>query len=233
MTWKYACEFTHVSRQFDGQTVVSDLSFHIKRGEMVALTGPSGCGKSTVLNMIGLLVAPSTGTIKLFDESAPSVRSRGAQQMLRTRLGYLFQNFALIDSDTVEENLKVAQTYAPGPRARHPDMRKAALTSVGLDDIDDILGRRIYSLSGGEQQRIAIARLLLKPCDLILADEPTGSLDAGNRDAILQALHHMRDDGKTIILVTHDPVVATSCDRVVELKTAHAASPHLLQVSSS
>ena len=221
MTWKYACEFRHVSRQFDGQTVIADLSFRIKRGEMVALTGPSGCGKSTVLNMIGLLEASSTGTIKLFDESAPSVRSRRAQQMLRTNLGYLFQNFALIDSDTVEENLKVAQIYAPGPQAGHPDMRKEALQSVGLDDV---LGRRIYSLSGGEQQRIAVARLLLKPCDLILADEPTGSLDAENRDAILQALHQMRDNGKTIILVTHDPVVATSCDRVVELKTAHAAS---------
>jgi putative ABC transport system ATP-binding protein len=221
MSWKIACELRQVSRQFDGQTVISNLSFRIKRGEMVALTGPSGCGKSTVLNMIGLLEAPSRGTIKLFDEAAPSVRSKRAQQMLRTSLGYLFQNFALIDSDTVEENLKVAQTYAPGPRVGHSDLREAALQSVGLDDM---LGRRIYSLSGGEQQRIAVARLLLKPCDLILADEPTGSLDAENRDAILQALHQMRDNGKTIILVTHDPVVATACDRVVELKTPHAAS---------
>jgi len=230
MTWKYACVFRHVNKQFGGQTVISDLSFRINRGEMVALTGPSGCGKSTVLNMIGLLEAPRTGTIKLFDEPAPSVRSRQAQQMLRTRLGYLYQNFALIDSDTVEDNLKVAQTYAPGPRAQHADMRKAALQRVGLGNI---LGRRVYTLSGGEQQRIAVARLVLKPCDLILADEPTGSLDAGNRDAILQALHHMRDNGKTIILVTHDPVVATSCDRVVELKTAHAALPNLSQASAS
>jgi putative ABC transport system ATP-binding protein len=222
MMWKYACEFTHVSKRFDGQTVISDLSFQIKRGEMVALTGPSGCGKSTVLNMIGLLVAPSTGTIKLFDEPAPSISSRRAQQLLRTRLGYLFQNFALIDSDTVEANMKVAQTYAPGQRARRPDLRKAALKSVGLAEMP---GRRVYSLSGGEQQRVAVARLLLKPCDLVLADEPTGSLDPVNRDAILQALHQMRDNGKTIILVTHDPAVAASCDRVVELR------PHTLPVT--
>lgn len=214
MTSEFVCEFANVSKQFRGHVVIADLGLQIKRGEMVALVGPSGCGKSTVLNLIGLLEAPDSGKITLFGLPAPRVGSGAARRLLRTRLGYLFQNYALIDSDTVDANLKIAQTYAAIPRGRQAGTRAAVLEQVGLGDTQK---RRVYGLSGGEQQRLAVARLLLKPCDLVLADEPTGSLDAGNRDEVLRMLHEMRDNGKTIILVTHDPVVAESCDRSIDL----------------
>src|SRR5262245_33255538 len=103
----------HVDKQFGGRPVISDLNPTVSRGARVTPTGPSGCGKSTVLNMIGLLEAPSSGTVTLFGAPAPRVGSGAARQLLRHRLGYLFQNYALIDSDTVDANLRIAQTYAP------------------------------------------------------------------------------------------------------------------------
>jgi putative ABC transport system ATP-binding protein len=177
--------------------------------------------QSTVLNILGLLDSADAGTVRLFGEPAPSVGSAGARKLLRTRLGYLFQDFALIDSDTVDANLRVAQTYSTASRSQRDEDRAKALDRVGLAGA---ARRRTFELSGGEQQRVAIARLLLKSCELVLADEPTGSLDADNRDHVLRMLHEMRDSGRSIVLVTHDPVVASSCDRSVDLWAAAATA---------
>ncbi|MCZ9883648.1 ATP-binding cassette domain-containing protein [Arthrobacter sp. B2a2-09] len=182
---------------------------------MVALTGKSGTGKSTVLNMTGLLEPFDARAVSLFGAAAPRVKSKHAEIMLRRRLGYLFQNCALIDGETADYNLKVAQTYAGVPRTKRASHRSESLRRTGLEGFGN---RRGYELSGVEQQRLALARLMLKPCELVLADEPTGSLDAENRDHILGILHGMRNDGKTIVIVTHDSVVANACDRVVSLE---------------
>jgi putative ABC transport system ATP-binding protein len=215
MSSSVVCEFSKVSKSFRGRNIINELSFEIKRGEMVALTGKSGSGKSTVLNMIGLLEPVDSGSVSLFGTPAPKVKSKRAENLLRHKLGYLFQNYALIDGETADYNLKVAQTYARTPRRDQPAHRSDSLQRTGLEGASD---RKVYELSGGEQQRLALARLILKPCDLVLADEPTGSLDAENRDHILGILHAMRSEGKTIIIVTHDSVVASACDRVINLE---------------
>lgn len=207
------CELRGVSKSFGAKEVLRDLDLAVAAGEMVAITGPSGSGKTTILNLLGLLEAPDAGEVRLLGAPAPQPRSRGAQQYLRHHLGYLFQNFALVDADTVQQNLDLALTYAPraGDRSAQVD---AALRFVGLNGAQ---GRRVATLSGGEQQRVAIARLLLKPCEIVLADEPTGSLDADNRDIVLTLLRDMNRAGKTIVVVTHDPVVVAACDRAVTL----------------
>ena len=139
--------------------------------------------------------------------------------LLRTRIGYLFQNGALIDDATIGANLDVALRYQRITRRDREQSKVEALQQVGLDSL--ALRQPVYGLSGGEQQRVAMARLLLKPCDLILADEPTGSLDPVNRDAVLQSLQDLNRQGKTIVIVTHDPVVAAACVREIDLAVLH------------
>ena len=211
---KPACELLGVSKSYRGHAVLDEMSLAVSEGEMVAIMGRSGSGKTTVLNILGLLEAPDRGTVRLFGENSPRPRSREANQLLRFRLGYLFQNYALIENETVDYNLTIAQVYAKGTGRDKEKLKAEALQRVGLPDASR---KKIYELSGGEQQRVAIARLLLKPCDLVLADEPTGSLDAENRDEVLRMLCELNASGKTIVLVTHDEQVAESCNRVIEL----------------
>lgn len=208
------CELRGVSKSYHGRSIINNMDLKVLEGEMVAITGKSGSGKSTLLNILGLLESADHGTVHLFGEDRPRVRSKEASHLLRLRLGYLFQNYALIDNETVDYNLRIAQTYAKGSRRKKQEIKVEALRRVGLANAGH---RKVYELSGGEQQRVAIARVLLKPCDLVLADEPTGSLDAVNRDEVLRMLHDLNDTGKTIIVVTHDERVTETCSRVIEL----------------
>ncbi|MHB8294430.1 MAG: ABC transporter ATP-binding protein [Acidimicrobiales bacterium] len=208
------CTLDAVGKRYGDHVVLDAFSLAVERGEMVAITGPSGAGKTTVLNVMGLLERPSSGTVTLFGKTNLKIRSRVASRLLRTHLAYLFQNYALIDDTTVDANLEVALAYQRAPRRERTARKRAALAQVGLDVP---LRQRIYALSGGEQQRVAIARLLLKPCELMLADEPTGSLDAANRDTIVEILQELNKGGKTIVIVTHDPEVYRRCHRSVAL----------------
>ena len=210
----YVCELVGVSKSYDGHAVISDLGLAVTKGEMLAITGASGSGKSTLLNIIGLLETADRGDVRLFGGPGPRVGSRGATRMLRFNLGYLFQNFALIDGESVDANLRIAQAYAKGSRSGRREARGSALRAVGLTDSGQ---QKVYELSGGEQQRVAIARLMLKPCDLVLADEPTGSLDAANADIVLGLLRELNAGGKTVIVVTHDDRVAAQCHRTMAL----------------
>ena len=207
------CELSKVRKQYGDRRVLDDFDLQIEAGAMVAITGPSGSGKSTVLNILGLLDAPDGGEVRILGDKAPKPRSRAANLFLRRHLGYLFQNFALIDSESVAHNLEIALTYSGRGTPKRTRIA-AALEEVGLTGAED---RRISSLSGGEQQRVAMARLLLKPCEIVLADEPTGSLDTENRDIVLGLLHAMNKSGTTIVLATHDDAVASSCSRTVKL----------------
>jgi putative ABC transport system ATP-binding protein len=210
---KFCCELLGVHKQYGGRTVLDDFDLQIEVGELIALTGASGTGKSTVLNMIGLLDAPDAGEVRILGNRAPGPRTRAANRLRRSHLGYLFQNFALIDSESVAHNLEIALTYSGRGTPKRQRVAEA-LAQVGLPGAEN---RKIFSLSGGEQQRVAVARLLLKPCDIVLADEPTGSLDADNRDVVLDLLHELNKSGKTIIIATHDDVVAGRCSRTVSL----------------
>lgn len=207
------CELSGIRKQYGDRKVLDDLDLRIEAGDMVALTGASGSGKSTLLNIIGLLDAPDGGEVRLLGDRAPKPRTRAANRYLRHHLGYLFQNFALIDNESVAHNLEIALAYAPRTTSKQQRIAEA-LEQVGLAGAEN---RRVYSLSGGEQQRVAVARLLLKPCEIVLADEPTGSLDTENRDVVLSLLRGINAAGKTIVIATHDDVVASSCSRVIAL----------------
>ena len=151
---EFQCEFTAVRKQYGDRAVLDDFDLRIEAGEMIALTGPSGSGKSTVLNMIGLLDAPDSGEVRIFGDRAPRPRTRAANRFLRRHLGYLFQNFALIDSESVAYNLEIALVYS-GRRALKRQRMAEALEQVGLPGAEH---RKIFSLPGGEQQRVAVAR---------------------------------------------------------------------------
>lgn len=211
---KTVCELLDVSKRYQDHMVLEHINLKVYEGEMLAITGKSGSGKTTVLNIMGLLENPSGGTVKLFDKKSPRIGSVQANRLLRTRIAYLFQNYALIDDATVDYNLEIPLLYSKETRKEKQKLKMDALEKVGLDIS---LKQKTYGLSGGEQQRVAIARTLLKPCDLILADEPTGSLDVDNRNEIVRILKGLHDEGKTIIIVTHDQYVAEACGRIIKL----------------
>jgi putative ABC transport system ATP-binding protein len=199
-------------KSFGSQKVLTGLSFEVQTNEMVAIMGKSGTGKSTLLNILGLLDKPDQGDLTMFGLTNIRPFSSKASSILRNKIGFLFQNFALIDNKTVEYNLALA---LKNRRKINKSLEIAeALKQVGLEGFEK---KHIYQCSGGEQQRIAVARLLLKPCELVLADEPTGSLDLQNRDEIVRLMSLLKESGKTVLIVTHDPEVAKKCDRTIYL----------------
>ncbi len=204
-------EIKNLKKSYGKKALFENLSFQIEAGEMVAITGPSGCGKSTLLNMIGLIETVDSGKIRINQKDVPKPNTKAAQKMIRDELSYLFQNFALIDTETVEKNLMLA---AQGSNQKKRERIQKALMNVGLQQV---INQKVCELSGGEQQRVAIARALLKKGNILLADEPTGSLDPKNRDHVLTLLRTINNQGKTILIVTHDRVVAQACDRIIAL----------------
>ncbi|MDR2834420.1 MAG: ABC transporter ATP-binding protein [Streptococcaceae bacterium] len=201
-------------KQFGEKRLFNDFSLEVKKGEFIALMGPSGSGKTTLLNAIGLIEPIERGNYEILSKQAPKINTNSAMKMIRENISYLFQNFALVDYLTVEENLMMALKYTKLSKIQKREKIENALHSVGLPGHEKI---KVFELSGGEQQRIAIARVIIKPGDIILADEPTGALDAKNRDEILSILLKLNQKGKTIIIVTHDLVVAKHCHRIIEL----------------
>lgn len=181
---------------------------------MVAITGPSGKGKSTLLNCIGLLDKFDKGEITLDGQKVSKMSITNKMMFLRNTIGYLFQNFALIDTETVAQNMTYALTYQGLDKSEKEKAIKKALKKVGLEKK---YNDSIYTLSGGEQQRVALARLTLKKATIILADEPTGSLDKKNSDRIMESLRQMQKRKTTVCIVTHDRSVVAQCDREIKL----------------
>lgn len=199
---KKIVEVSNLNKSFKGNHVFKDFSMSISEKKITTIFGASGSGKSTILNIIGLLEPYNTGSLRIFEKEAPNINSRKAMLLRRTQIGYLFQNFGLIESSTIEKNLDVGLHYEHLSSKSKKEKMEWSLDQVGLNKN---LKERIYNLSGGEQQRVAIARILVKPSKLILADEPTGSLDCKNRDYIMKKLEEIKDMGKTVVIVSHDP----------------------------
>lgn len=205
-----------LSKYYGAKRVIENISFDISDREFVALIGPSGSGKSTLLNLIGLLETVDEGTITIDGEILPQVNSKKATHLRRNVLNYLFQSNALIPNESVSDNLMLALHYTNLTKEEKDKKIKTVLSKVHMESF---LESRINELSGGEQQRIAIARAILKPGELILADEPTGSLDPQMAQTAFELLKLLRDEyGKTIILVTHNMDQAQQCDRIIDLE---------------
>lgn len=204
-------EVKELSKKYNSHYIFKNINFEIYRGEMVALIGPSGVGKSTLLNIIGSLESFEEGEVLIDGEK---INHKQNIKLLRDKFGFLFQNYALIDQETVSKNLDIALKFAKN--INKEELKQQVMRKVGLMDK---MNNRIYELSGGEQQRVALARLMLKPCEVILADEPTGALDSENRDMVLGFLKELNQEGKTLLVVTHDPYVAEFCDRKIELSS--------------
>ncbi len=204
-----------LNKSFGSNTVLYNISFEIESGESVALVGPSGCGKSTLLNIIGLLETLDSGAISLEGRAYPSINSKKATLMRRTEINYLFQSFALINDWKVSKNLLLALQYTKLSRQEQERLIRAALEGYGIGEKFDAV---VNELSGGEKQRVAIARAMIKPGNLILADEPTGSLDKAMTTIVIDSLlDSVRANHKTLLMVTHDMGIAQRCDRIIEL----------------
>lgn len=197
----------NICHKYLDDLVIDNFSLDVLEGEFVAITGVSGSGKSTLLNIMNMLIEPTSGNLIIDGVSNPKLNSEEGRELLHNTLGLIFQNNLLLESETVKENLSI---YENATDYTIEDV----LNIVNLPNFQD---KYIYQLSGGEQQRIAIARTLLKQCKLILADEITGNLDKLNRDIIFDLLKELQNKGYTIVLVTHDMELAKLCDRIVKL----------------
>lgn len=200
-------EIKNISKSFGNRVIFKNFSCTIKQGDFVVFSGKSGSGKTTLLNIIGGIEKIDSGKVIL--DGLDMSKNSDIIKAYREKLGFLFQNFALVENKTVEENiLMIDKKYRNNLTVAN------VLEKVGLNGYEK---RKIYTLSGGEQQRVAIARLFMKKCSIILADEPTGSLDRYNAYFIMEHLKELNRIGKTIILVTHDEELKKMGDVIIEL----------------
>jgi len=203
-------EVVNVSKVFSNRLIIDNFNAKIHPGDFISITGESGKGKTTILNLMGLLEKPSKGDVIV--EGIVNPNKKKTMLFQRNKLGYLFQNYALVENETVKYNLVIALKYR-GKVNKKEEVKKA-LSFVNLDGFEN---KKIYELSGGEQQRIALARLIIKDCKYIFADEPTGNLDLKNRDVVFDILKKLNREGTSVIYVTHDLELAKKSNKLINL----------------
>ena len=199
-------KINEICKKYDEKVLFQNYSLEIPDGSFVIIRGDSGSGKSTLLNMIGGIEYPDSGSIIVNDFD---VSKKKKQKYFSEVVGFLFQNFALLENKTVLENLNLIKKTG-----RTDISIDEALKKVGLEKEKN---KKVYKLSGGEQQRVALARLMIKKCSVLLADEPTGSLDKKNSEIVMKILHDLNRQGKTVIVVTHDDDIIQKEDMVIYL----------------
>ncbi|RSI76912.1 ABC transporter ATP-binding protein [Streptococcus oralis] len=206
-------ELQHIWKQFGSRIIFSDLNLNFQSGMVYALIGDSGCGKTTLLNMLAKLETFDKGEIVYKGKSLTSIKN---EEFYRNELGYLFQNFGLLESQTIRENLELGLIGKKQNKKQEKErLLLQALQAVRLDYLS--LNQKIYELSGGEAQRVALAKIILKDPPLILADEPTASLDPKNSKEIMEILLELRNANRTIIIATHNPSIWKIADQVIHL----------------
>ena len=190
------------------------VDLDVQRGEMVAVMGPSGSGKSTLMNVLGCLDVPDAGSYQLAGTEVRDLADDDLAAIRNRRIGFVFQTFNLLPRLNALENVELPLVYGGNGH----DRRKKALAALELVGLGDRTRHRPSELSGGQQQRVAIARALMNDPDLVLADEPTGNLDSRSSAEILAIFQRLNDEGRTVILVTHEPDIAEHCKRVVRMR---------------
>lgn len=198
--------------------VLDGIDLEVHRGEYVSIVGPSGCGKSTLLSIIGLMDSPSSGIYCFDGKPAGNLGASDRAKIRNLEVGFVFQNFNLIGDLTVFENVEQPLTYRKMKPATRKEQVTEALTRVNMIEQ---ARRRPSQLSGGEQQRVAVARALVGKPRILLADEPTGNLDSANGEAIMHMLIELHKSGTTILMVTHDPRFVHLADRMVHMLDGH------------
>ena len=211
-------EFEDVRKTYRSGSITFEalrgITLSVKAGEYIAITGPSGSGKSTLMNILGCLDVPTEGSYHLGGEDVSRMTEKDLAVVRNKRIGFVFQQFNLLRSMTAQRNVELPLMYAGvGARERHT-LAREALERVGMGDRTH---HRPGELSGGQQQRACIARALVTNPDIILADEPTGNLDSVSTHDVLALLHELHEQGRTIVLITHEHDVAKESDRQVQI----------------
>ena len=208
-------EAKNLTKKFGDKILFTDLNLEINERDSIVITGDSGSGKSTLLNILSLIEETDEGMIIWNDNEIEKINGTKVNKIIREEIGYVFQNYALIDNKTVYENVEIGTKYNESINLKNKKQYVYdAIERVGLTGLEN---RKVYSLSGGEQQRVALARIIVKPCNIIFADEPTGNLDDENANNILDILFNLNEEGKTIIVVTHDQSLISKFNKHIHL----------------
>lgn len=206
------------------ETVALDnINIHIAKGEFVAVMGPSGCGKSTLLNIVGMIDTPASGEYYFDGEEIGSRSENDLVDLRKQNIGFIFQNFNLIDDLNVSENVDLPLLYLGVPKKERKLRVAQALELVGLESR---ARHKPQELSGGQQQRVAVARSVVADPKLILADEPTGNLDTKNGHDVMDMLALLKDKGATILMVTHSPEHGAKADRIIAMLDGRVVNGH-------
>ncbi|MCI8786343.1 MAG: ABC transporter ATP-binding protein [Eubacterium sp.] len=200
---------------------LNDISLQIAKGEFVAVIGQSGSGKSTFMNMLGCLDVPTSGSYFLNGRDVAGLSDDELSEIRNREIGFIFQGFNLIPNLTALENVELPLIYRNVPAGRRREMSVASLKKVGLENR---MEHKPSEMSGGQQQRVAIARALAAAPPMILADEPTGNLDSASSKEIMQILRGLHEEGRTVILITHDNKIAESAKRVIRIMDGKVVS---------
>lgn len=218
-------KLNNLSRVFQSKDVetmaLHNINVDIEQGEFVAIMGPSGCGKSTLLNIIGMLDSPSEGEYHFMDHDISDYTEAQLSEIRKRNVGFIFQNFNLIEELTVAENIELALLYHGIPSAERKKRVAAVMDKVGIAHRAKHMPSQ---LSGGQQQRVAVARAVVGDQAIILADEPTGNLDSAHGQEVMEILQGLNKEGTTIIMVTHSPAHADYARRTINLFDGHVVT---------
>ena len=212
-------QISHITKIYKSEavetTALSDVSFNIKKGEFVAIMGPSGSGKSTLMHIIGAMDNATTGKYVLDGEDVSKLSKDQLAEIRNKKIGFVFQSFNLLPRTTAIKNVALPLVYAGISSEKRVEIAKKLLTQVGLADRMDHTSSQ---LSGGQMQRVAIARALAMNPSIILADEPTGNISSAQSDEIMRIFQSLQNQGHTIVMITHEPSVASYAQRVIHIK---------------
>ena len=203
---------TNLTKKFEDRVLFSNTNLVFETGKVYALIGASGSGKTTLLNILAKLESYDEGDILYNDRPLESIKSN---QFFRDELGYLFQNFGLLDSQTIQENLDLGLIGRKLSKTEKTALQKEVLKQVNLDYLE--LDQKIFALSGGEAQRVALAKIILKDPPLILADEPTAALDPDSSAEIMSMVLGLRNENRIIIIATHNPIIWNLADEIIKV----------------